>query len=784
MRKLVGYDLNGWNDFGAKNWLEVPGQETIVNTEQLVRGGVGGVVVRVDDASPGAEIIGGMQALRSPHGRGPGWGKVGSADRRLSVRSMIDNAPEFELELAGSLSAMASARKATVVLAIPDLPNLDEEKQEALLSSLRKLRPGRRLLVWRSVLAVIAGLSDETSQRWTEGQTIGVIGHHAKGLSVQVLKLRREEKFAPERKRVGELIECDLGLDSLLDQASASLTEKCENPRRSDHVVASNLPCQLAVEGTCDVEPLRLWNGRWEIIEPPKSFLPATGDVPSKLVQALAGCDHLLFETPTTGQIRNLIIGKIQDALGREVQALKPEAVALGALEAARRLSENDPVYYDFLPQISTIVQNADGAANYDLIPPDALLPAGQSYQSDRPARLGLVAGTDEIKVHLKKQTDSTPRRAVVPLAIPPQTNTPVELHLQQTPAAGRARLTLVSEAFASPLVVDWAHAQQLDQTWEEVIESLEPEKPSVPNRLVLPCGSDNWFETERSYGLIELLEDNLDKRIPDWETLANKVSMRPFGKYSVSSDGDLPKGIPDTAPTLLDKAIERAEQDVRARLNGDGTDENQSLRFLTWLFKRCPDWVVPNLLEALDSPVRQHPFILAPGSRSLMLQGIGRTATNPLHQRQAFDFLLSLPKERWKKDQMACAAFLLSRNDNAPMLLARKEVDFIASVAEAKVREAVGKDFSTAYSYGPFLLVGLLRWRLKDPWALVAGRDPVADNLLAATELLAAHLSQLKKSDPRLEKYFVILTQVCEELEGKGSNPDILVDLQSFAGS
>ena len=783
MRKLVGYDLNGWNDFGAKNWSEGPGQETIINEEQLVCGGIGGVVVRVDDAARATEFIGGMQALRSPHGRGPGWGEVGSADRRLSVRSMIENAPEYKSELAGSLSAMACARKATVVLAIPDLPDLDEEKQEALLTSLRKLRPRRRLLVWRSVLAVIAFLCDERSQRWTEGQTIGVIGHHAKGLSAQVLNLRREGKFAPERKRFGELIKCDLGLDSFLQQASVLLTKKCENPRRSDHVISSNLPCQLAIEGFCDVEPLRLSNGTWEIIDPPTRFLPIIGDVPSKLVQALAGCDHLLFETPTTGRVRNLIIGKIQDALRREVQVLEPKAVALGALEAARRLSENDPVYYDFLPQISTIVQNATDVANYNLIPPDALLPAGQSYQSDRPAHLSLVAGTKEIKVHLKKQTDSTPRRAVVSLVNRPQTDTPVELHLQQTPASGRARLTLVSEAFVSPLIVDWEHAEQLDQTWEEVIESLEPKKPSVPNRMVLPCGSENWFDTDRGHGLIKLLEDNLDKRIPDWETLAKKVSMRPLGKYSVSSDGDLPMDIPDSAHALLEKAVKLAEQDVIARLNGKGTKKNQSLRFLTWLFKRCPEWIVPNLLDALDaldSPVRQHPFTLPLGSRPLILQGIGRTATNRQQQRQTFDYLLSLPKEKWKKNQIACAAFLLSRNDNAPMLLDRTEVDFIASVAEAKVYEAVGRNFSTAYSYGPFLLVGLLRWRLKEPWALIAGRDPVATKLLIATQSLAEHLNRLVKNDPQLEKYVIILTQVCEELEGRGTNPDILVKLSN----
>lgn len=197
-----------------------------------------------------------------------------------------------------------------------------------------------------------------------------------------------------------------------------------------------------------------------------------------------------------------------------------------------------------------------------------------------------------------------------------------------------------------------------------------------------------------------------------------------------------------------------------------------------------CPDWVVPHLLDGAEAQTGDHTFVQSGGSRGLMLQAIGRTARDPEHQKRAFKHLLQLPLGRWKKDQIACAAFLLSRNDSAPLLLKRGEVDFLAQVAERKVLEAVGRDFTSAYIYGPYLLVGLLRWRLRDPWALVVGRDPVADRLLSATRALMAHLTRRMSWDSNLQRYHAILDQVCEELEGKGSNPDILIDLEGLVSS
>lgn len=195
---------------------------------------------------------------------------------------------------------------------------------------------------------------------------------------------------------------------------------------------------------------------------------------------------------------------------------------------------------------------------------------------------MGLVAGMEEIKIHLKKETNATPRRAVVTLATPPAKNTPVELHLQQTPAAGRARLTLVSDAFSGPIIVDWETARELNKNWEEVIESLEPEKPTVPNRLVLPCGTDTWFEQDNRSGLEGILVQELSSRKPSWNVLASKLSSRSFRKYSISSDGEYPHELPQSARYLLEDAISLADKDVQERLGGGGTNNNQSLRFLT----------------------------------------------------------------------------------------------------------------------------------------------------------------------------------------------------------
>ena len=186
-------------------------------------------------------------------------------------------------------------------------------------------------------------------------------------------------------------------------------------------------------------------------------------------------------------------------------------------------------------------------------------------------------------------------------------------------------------------------------------------------------------------------------------------------------------------------------------------------------------------MIEVLKAVAGAHPFLHAHQSRTLIYQGLGRSARTSSEFRQIFDHLLSIPTELWKKDQTACAAFLLSRTDEAPTLLLRSEVDRIGLVVSRQLSAAVGGDYTASFIYAPILLVGLLRWRLVDPWALVAGRDPTANTMLEGLDAVIADLAIQSLRIPRLAKHYELLVQSRQELNGEGGNSDLLMDLYSL---
>ena len=777
MKRLVGFDLNGWRDQAMRNWIEKPGEgETPTTDGTLISAGIGGIVVTLGDGAREGEQVGGAQARLAPHGRGGGWGKIGTDARRERVSDLLSNPQQNIRALAAALSGLAR-ESAVGVMAIADTGTDSEHAQEALLDAMRQAKTRHRLLVWRPVLAVLASLDLDIMRTVT---IVGIVSHDDAGFATQKLIIRRGAITAPERREVGKMHPCDLGLSGLRARAVAAQQGALPPGVGAEHLVQSETLIRLALGAPTRLEPVRRSGESWHVIDPPKGLVLDRLVPTPTMADHLADCDLILFETPTTGAVRSAIATMWIDFFDCPVHTLPNDAVACGALIAAKRLSEGTPVYFDFLPQISTIIQGRESARNFDLIPKGETLPAGMVYRSREPARFGLQPRQDSISVYLRKETEAVPRLALVSLATPVPRTTPVDLRVEQTPASGRARLTLTSEAFLNPVVVDWDAAERQTKNWETIIEELERPRPTIPRRLVLPCGMEVWDGPANRRGLSEVLAENVGRRWVDWEALATLAASRPNGNYAVSSDGHVPPGLSLGDEAMLDQMIYLAVRKIHACLGSLPAPENKALNFLTWMFRRYPSSLIAPMIDALD-PDEDTPQFFRHQSRTLVYQGLGRIARTSDEVRHIFDHLFSIPPDQWKKDQTACAAFLLSRTDDAPPLLLRSEVERIGLIVSHQLSAAVGGGYTASFIYAPILLVGLLRWRLVDPWALVAGRDPTADRMLEGLDAVIADLAVQSLKIPRLAKHYELLVQSRQELNGEGGNSDLLMDLYSL---
>lgn len=442
---------------------------------------------------------------------------------------------------------------------------------------------------------------------------------------------------------------------------------------------------------------------------------------------------------------------------------------------------------FDFLPQISTIIQGKDGAENFNLINAGETVAAGQLYKSKNPATFGIQSRQANLTVYLFKENEQWPRKAMISLGSEVQEPTPIDLSIEQRPASGRAKLQMKSKTLGRHFSIDWDKAEEVKQDWQSLIEELSDLHLSVPSRLILPNGLFAWEETYRSDGLFKILEQNVDCKSPDWETLANQLSARPFKKYAISSDGELPENIPPEAKSCLERLTKIAVQELQKRVSGEIKTDNQSLRFLTWQFKKCPQEVTEWLFDCAKkkSTGQSHPFATKKMNDVLIYQGLGRTSKSMEMEKGILELILKKPIEDWQwRTETACLAFLLSRSETAPTFLTRKSVELISKRVIFEFSNAVGGTYST-FNYAPFLLVGLLRWRIVEPKALVVGKDEIANEFGKCVERVIEDLTTRRHSKPKMDqaynKYVNILEDILSELEGEGRNPDLLFDIYNM---
>ena len=161
-RKLCGVDLNGVQDYVARNWVkDVSGEDQFENHINL--GSSRSSVVSLK-TSLDIEYLGGVQAELAPHGRGEGYGAaIGNPEYRTLLGEVIQStAPSVEKLRAAILGITPPSDYA--ICSIADSDHTTEAYQDALVMALRKAQFKKPLLVWRSVLASLALVENEKAQ--------------------------------------------------------------------------------------------------------------------------------------------------------------------------------------------------------------------------------------------------------------------------------------------------------------------------------------------------------------------------------------------------------------------------------------------------------------------------------------------------------------------------------------------------------------------------------------------------------------------------------------------
>lgn len=765
--RLIGLDINGWHDRAVRNWrLDRDGLEQAVPEGHLIDGGAVSRVVRVGDEVLTA--VGGPRAQLAMHGRGAGWGDFGDEDRRVLIRRSDD-------PMAWGACMQELGREARIaVLAIPDLPHMTEEAREKRLEAMQALRARRTMLVWSSVALALQQCQQMTVE---DGQKLGIIEIDTNGLRLQTLDIvERDALLTPRRRSGGYLVETSLGLAERERICLEKVSADANDPRVARALGLADLPTLLAMSapGATNSELIRLENGDWvEAV----GRAPGIQDAPN-LGAFFDAADHILLHGPCQPELLDAIRALLQRASSKKIDVAHPSAVAYGAFLVAMRVRQGLPPWYDYLPDVETIVQDREEAESLSLVGEDEAAEAGKTWRSRKPITLRWPAGSISMKVWLKKDDDPDPRMSPATVPAAPERDEKVQLYLEQQPAQGRAKLRITSETWPflqeRPAIVDWdAGERDPDgRDWETIISDFKVRPPVIPERVILPAHTDLWYP-EQGDGLAGALRAFDGKNYtPVYKALSARRRVyldqpnhpdhdRVF--YAVDSDGGRPSGVKDEDWDLLLEIISQAEVDFTT----SNAKNNHALGVLSWSFRLCPATVWPIVVRVLRKDGGPPSF---PGWRIMYPQALGRTAADRDAFTAAIDYLNSLGVD-WTKDQQACAAFLLSRNDEIFEILDPATIDRWARVAQASLKQGLRKGFGNNQHYLPILIAGLLRWRFREPNAFA----PIHDT---KGEVFADLLERAIHRDDIYQRQRAAYQTVLDAISDTGARPDLLQTL------
>ena len=758
MRSLIGVDLNGVNDHLGR--LE-DGKETCINL------GVRSSMIRL--MGQRERWLAGMQNEFAPHGRGLGWGRIGSGDNRVEILKLLevirDSEPDERIRHAvtSSLPDLMGASE-LAVFAVPDIPAYGEHFRDRYLRLLNLVAGLRPLLLWRPVAALL-GLIANAPQQVRPGSNIAIVSLMADGIHVSLLSLEYHDDgslLVPQRNRSGQRACASFSGDSLVEHARSRLAQ--ESSLSAEDIEASVMsPWLFAVGAKPQPELVRLTSNRGWMKLPDLHYRPPAPDemdLPNEFLDVLSAAQTLIIEGPFADNetwcedVKAALKAHVD--LPDPVETLDTSSVALGCLEAARRHRCGQPIYFDFLPQLEINAMVGNAPQFVDLIERRARCRGGEPFGANAPGEYVIDEGATRLTFWLFKEDFERARKADVELPIEADRRCDLTVSVKQTPGQGFAEVQISSSEFEplrrSPITLDWASMEEVDRSRDDILQELDDQSQTArrwPDIDVKPGHALLWLDTHPKGNLIEQLaayraaplvrngriDPGATERLktirerfsqPDTPSFIGAklgLDIEERGSFrALDSNGMLPEPtsglqIVERAKQDLDEALSKCEEDlvVLQRRFGEAIETTilgHILGFASWCFWRCPRSITEVLLGTYE---QNYSYRI---NNILLREGVARVVWEPSQIERYYFALESRVTNtgRITAAEYAGLARVLGTSDKAAVILGPALADRIRDMTKRDIADENEKGIQTAYKRrfkaALLMLAALLRHR------------------------------------------------------------------------
>ena len=756
----IGVDINGLQDVAAFD----------LSSDTIVGGQVPSVIILRRGKGDRLEVTAGAEATQSFIGRGWPW-PADAVERSkndktirvpltdvlaglldggsISVGGIPVKAADLYVAAASALSntqrlTMDGTRKKSppLVAAIPDDGRFNEDTQQNIVSAASMAGHNINLL-WRSVAAIL-GLADELQPiaRRLNGHPVGVLSCLDDGISVNILEIGAMSRNAdapyvvPKRQKSGRFFPLNVPVSG----HATSIADRISNDLKigSEQVLwGDGLPLRWLLN-LSEKDALFQTPGGWTRYPgnaPSWLSSPSFDDGLLDQIHAFLGdVRYVVIEGPVleleTGQkkLAFALRDGLRDRCQRDQQSARQtltfsgqatHLAARGCAEYARRSAAGQVTYLDHLPQIRLAVRDGREARFVPLIPVSAACEGGKEFDEYTDLGFSIPSGASDLEFYILREGSLAPRHAVEVLRTSIKDDTPIQMRIKQTPAQGRAQLTIEPKSSVSPLSalsIKWDSMDVLEgQSEEDIVRVLEDQQVYAPPVQPHPCHAYLWVHKTGSGLLrfsladhIEILEQSVNsgKDIDPKEISAARLLLCRFqspyaltrrqgtNRHSdrtisraVSSDGELPKPVDGLHQESL-KAFDNVLEELARKLESNPlntSQRNQIVTFCAWAFTRCP------------LTVRRHLYSAAKAGKvsaaSNDFDAMGRIFSTP-DEYQAYFYILikhaSNGDGTFKQYHIRSLFYLLSLREDAPLYISRQDANELVAFTLHRLKENI----------------------------------------------------------------------------------------------